>query len=183
MTMPTEIIELPTGTANAPVRINPMTTQRLAADAAANAPARPWQPAPLRPAPHPRVVELTAEAESVRAAADAQLAQADRMGIAAKITGQRISSLENERTELQQRLSVIERRDLKAGREQARRQIHELYGKVSLTAAETTSLNAAVISLSWYPLLEREVPIIVKDLKARLAGIETDLGKLTGDGK
>jgi hypothetical protein len=155
MTMPTEIIELPAGAANAPVRINPMTTQRLAVEAAANAPARPWQPAPLRPAPHPRVVELTAEAEAVRAAADVQLAQADRMGIAAKITGQRISGLENERTELQQRLSVIERRDLKAEREQARRQIHELYGKLSLTAAETTSLNAAVTALPGTPSLKK----------------------------
>jgi hypothetical protein len=178
MTMP-EIIELPTGTANAPVRINPMTTQRLAAAAAANAPARPWQPAPLTPPPHPRVVELTAEADAVRAAVAAESARADSLTTAAKIVGQRIASLEREKTEMLNRIASVEGRDCKAELARNRARIHQLYGKTSLSGPEIYDLNTSTQSLSWLPLLERELLALAKALRARLAAIETELGEIT----
>ena len=155
-----------------------MTTQRLEAEARAAAPVKPWTPAPLRPPPHPTVAALREEAETVRVEGEKIKARAASMSIEAGRIGQRISSLETERTALQQRLANLPG-DLKALRESARADVHRLYGVHNLDANQQITLNGACLALVWSKEVEKELPIIRKDLQARLEETEKELASLT----
>ena len=163
---------------------SPTTTaaQMRAADRAAedrvNAPVVPRTPASLRKPDHPVVAALKTNADAIRAEAEATLATADSMTLAANRTGQRIESLQREKTELLNRIIAAESRDCRAELARNRARIHELYGQTSLTAAQYVDLNTAVQSLSWLPLLEKELAILAKMLKARLGEIEKSLAEL-----
>ena len=159
-------------------RTNPLTLQRQAVIDAANAPKPTWQPAPLRPPPHPAVVALREKADAIRADAAATATTADSMTQAANAVGQRIASLEGEKTGLVARLANIPN-DLKAMRESARGTIHRLYGRTALDHAERESLNSASLALAWTKEIEKELPIIKKDLQARLEEINAELETLT----
>jgi len=80
-------------TTTAPVqRTHPIVLENRAAEARAAEPFKPWQPAPLRPPPHPAVVALREKADAVRTDAETDLARADSMTTAANVVGQRIAS-------------------------------------------------------------------------------------------
>jgi predicted nucleic acid-binding Zn-ribbon protein len=136
-------------------------------------------PAPLRKPDHPAVVALKAEADAVRQEAEQAAARADSMTVAAKITGQKISALERERTALQQRLANIAARNLQAQLESAKRDVSRLYAAENLDAVQNQTLNEATLALLWIPELRKLVPGIQKDLEARLEKIETELASLT----
>jgi hypothetical protein len=182
-----EIIELPTNAVNDPI-IRPGSAAAVkeanrAAEDRANKPAQLWSPAPSNKPENARVSELKAEAEAARAEAVILAAKAEGMSTLAKITAQKISNLESQRGEVAQRLANVERVDFKSRRETARGNIHLLYGKENhLSPAERVTLNDAVMFLAWSPVLEKELPIIVKNLKARLGEIEKQLAELTGTG-
>ena len=149
------------------------------AEARAALPVTPRQAAPLKPAPHPRQAALMAEADAIRQEASQAATRADNLTVQARVTGQRIGNLETERTGILQRLANIGENDLKSKLAANRARIHQLYGKPTLTGVETNDLNLAVASLAWFPLLEKEVVVIKKDLQTRLEKVEAQLAELT----
>jgi len=149
-----------------------MHLENREAEARAGTPLKTWTPAPLRPPPHPRVLELKAEADAVAARADTLTAQAMR-------TGQRIESLQREKTDLANQIAKIENRDLAAERVGATEAFNSKYGR-NLSADEMHGLNQIVIFLSTLPTLERLTPPLVKSLKAKLAVVEKELAAVTG---
>jgi len=172
---------MPTETESAPApaaRTNPMTVSRLAAQAAAEAPVKPWTPASAPPR-HPVVLAGLEKAAELRVQGEQLNAQAESITTRAKLTEQRIVAFQVERAELLGRITAAESRDCKAELARNRARIHLLYGKTTLTSAEIYDLNTAVQSLAWLPLFEKELLTLAKTLKARVEKIDEELAGLT----
>jgi hypothetical protein len=152
------------------------------AEAAAAAPRPVLTPSPLTPPPHPRVVELTAEAAAARSEADAKAAQADHLTVVAKLTGQKIGALSKNRDELAARLRHLEATDIPGHRAQCEASIKRLLGIHPLDHNLTIELNSSLTTLPALDAKSKLMPSIIKDVKARLAEIEKQLDELTGTG-
>jgi hypothetical protein len=172
---------MPTETESAPVsRVNPMTTSRLAAEAAAAVPVKPWTPPLAHEKPKsPDFQARLEEAEEIRSQGQALAARADSMITAAKIRNQKITALEVEKTELLNRITAAEGRDCKAELARNEARFFDLYGKLAQTLPEIADLNTCVQSFAWLPLLEKKLLVLAKTLKARVEKIDEELASLT----
>ena len=131
---------------------------------------------------HPRSPKVSAPSIDVKlaeandagqraAAAAAEQAEAQR---AALHLSTRIGELRTKLTELQNHLSGVEQRDLKAQLEVCRATFRKLFGKPNLSHSEVFNLNEAGHGLAWIPQAILEVPVIKKDLKTEIAEVEKD---------
>jgi hypothetical protein len=170
-------------TETAPVsRVNPLTLQRQAAEAAAAAP--PWTPTLPQQKPKPPAVQARLEeAANIRSHGLQLASQADSMTTAAKILEQKLSSLNNERAELLSRIGIIESRNFAAEKAQAQDTFNRFYGVFALETHQLTALNAAIIFLDTVAVTERLAPPLAKKLKLRVSDIDEEIANLTAPTK
>ena len=140
-------------------------------------PAQLWQPTPPPPR-HPAVLAGLEKAAELRAQGEQLSADADALTMRSKLTGQRIESLQREKTELLNRITAAEGRDCKAELARNEARFFDLYGKTGHTFSEIADLNTCVQSFSWLPLLEKKLLALAKALKVRLGEIDAALAEL-----
>ena len=146
-----------------------------AAEDRVNTPVVPRTPASLRKPDHPVVAALKADADAVAAEAATTAARAENLTVQARLTGQRIASLESERKKLADWLANLESIDLDAHKRNAEQTFEKFFGVPNRSEGETNAFGAAVRNISEHELFVKRLPGQIKKVRAKLLAVEQDL--------